>query len=159
MSKTTCQHCSHKFEYERKDVEGAHYVMCGDSTDPAAVDILMGGVQADMVFTDPPYNVNYSGGGKKTSNKILNDNMSDDSFQTFLNDVFENLARVTKPEAGVYSCYARRGRPNTCEHCGFVSDERKALDWANKSQQYKRELDDWLRLCKPCHKRYDMRVT
>lgn len=85
---------------------GHHRLMCGDSTDPKAVDALMAGAQADMVFTDPPYNVNYSGRGKKTSNTILNDHMSDDAFQLFLNDTFENYQRVTKKQAGIYVCYA-----------------------------------------------------
>jgi len=40
-------------------------VMCGDSTDKATVEVLMGGEKADMVFTDPPYGVDYDGGTKK----------------------------------------------------------------------------------------------
>lgn len=46
-----------------------------------------------------------------------------------------------------------RGRPNECEHCGTTEDRR--YDWANKSNEYKRELDDWLRLCGPCHRKHD----
>ncbi len=42
-------------------------------------------------------------------------------------------------------------KPETCEHCG----EAKPLEWANKSHEYKRELDDWLALCRLCHRRYD----
>jgi len=42
--------------------------------------------------------------------------------------------------------------PKYCEHC---KAEDKKLQWANKSHEYKRELDDWLRLCIPCHRKHD----
>ena len=41
--------------------------------------------------------------------------------------------------------------PGKCEHCGV----REKLEWANKSQDYQRDLDDWLRLCQSCHRQYD----
>lgn len=44
------------------------------------------------------------------------------------------------------------GKPNKCEHCG-VTDKR--MEWANKSHEYKRVKDDWIRLCKKCHVKYD----
>lgn len=44
------------------------------------------------------------------------------------------------------------GKPDICEHCGT---QDKKLDWANKSQEYKRELTDWIRLCRSCHLKYD----
>ena len=45
------------------------------------------------------------------------------------------------------------GTPQYCEHCG--STDKSHYEWANKSGNYKRDLDDWLRLCKSCHHRYD----
>jgi len=47
----------------------------------------------------------------------------------------------------------KRGKPQKCEHCG--TSEKRRYHWANKSRKYKRDLDDWFRLCIPCHKKYD----
>lgn len=46
----------------------------------------------------------------------------------------------------------RLAKPWGCNHCGKI----KSLELANKSHEYKRELDDWLWLCKSCHKKYDL---
>lgn len=45
------------------------------------------------------------------------------------------------------------GKPRKCEHCG--TEEASHYDWANKSQEYKRDLTDWMRLCRKCHAKYD----
>ena len=47
------------------------------------------------------------------------------------------------------------GKPNICEHCGKSGLSGKKIHWANKSHKYLRDLTDWLRLCVPCHKKYD----
>jgi DNA modification methylase len=62
---------------------GKHRVMCGDSTSIDAVETLMVGGNPDMVFTDPPYNIDYQG-VKDKRDKIANDKMSDDDFLDFL---------------------------------------------------------------------------
>lgn len=62
---------------------GKHRVMCGDSTSINAVEKLMDGQKADMVFTDPPYNIDYQG-VKDKRDKIANDKMSDEDFLDFL---------------------------------------------------------------------------
>lgn len=64
---------------------GNHRVMCGDSTMIDDVEKLMAGEKADMVFTDPPYNINYQDMDKKFE-KIKNDKMSDEDFTQFLKD-------------------------------------------------------------------------
>ncbi len=61
---------------------GNHRLMCGDSTSKADVETLMNGDKADMVFTDPPYNIDYS--GIKDKRTIKNDKMSDEDFVEFL---------------------------------------------------------------------------
>ena len=62
---------------------GRHRLMCGDSTSIDAVEKLMDGRKADMVFTDPPYNIDYQG-VKDKRDKIKNDKMSDEDFVDFL---------------------------------------------------------------------------
>jgi ParB-like chromosome segregation protein Spo0J len=64
---------------------GRHRLMCGDSTSIDAVDKLMDGRKADMVFTDPPYNIDYQGVKDKRA-KIKNDKMADEDFVQFLRD-------------------------------------------------------------------------
>jgi len=61
-------------------VLGEHRLLCGDATSIDAVDKLMNGAKADMVFTDPPYGMNYSGRGENISNKIMNDDIDPSEF-------------------------------------------------------------------------------
>jgi DNA modification methylase len=86
-------------------VLGEHRVLCGDSTQMEAVEKVLAGGLADMVFTDPPYNVNYGATikdklrGKKR--KIANDNLGAD-FEQFLRDACVNMLAVTK--GAIYIC-------------------------------------------------------
>src|SRR3990167_3940283 len=51
---------------------------------------------------------------------------------------------------------SRLGKPSECAHCGFGGLKGHKIHWANKSGQYKRNLEDWLRLCVSCHKEFDL---
>lgn len=52
---------------------------------------------------------------------------------------------------------SQKGRPSLCAHCG--STTAKLYDWANVDHQYRRDLNDWIRLCRPCHVRFDRSRT
>jgi DNA modification methylase len=81
---------------------GPHSLICGDSTDKECWQKIMLGRKADCVFTDPPYNVNYSGRGKNTSEGIMNDDMDEKVFDAFLDGVFGCIAEMAKAGAGWY---------------------------------------------------------
>lgn len=92
---------------------GNHRIMCGDSTSQEDIDKLLDGAVMDLCVTDPPYNVNYgsineSGYGKErdNGNKILNDNMDDESFYLFLNAFYTQMMRVLKPGGAYYIFHA-----------------------------------------------------
>lgn len=81
---------------------GPHRLLCGDSTSAQDFATLMESQKADMVFTDPPYNVNYKGSGEETSRGILNDKMDDAAFSAFLTDAFKQLRAYTKEGGALY---------------------------------------------------------
>lgn len=84
---------------------GEHRLMCGDSTVLTEVEKLMDGEQADLLLTDPPYNVNYEG-KTKDKLKIQNDKMGDDTFREFLSNAFKAADSVMKPGASFYIWHA-----------------------------------------------------
>lgn len=89
---------------------GKHRLLCGDSTQKGAVAQLMNNQEADIVLTDPPYNVNVE---NSKGMKIKNDNMDNESFREFLTKSFKNLSEVLKSGGAFYIWFASR------EHINF----------------------------------------
>ncbi|MCC8013654.1 MAG: site-specific DNA-methyltransferase [Eubacterium sp.] len=81
---------------------GRHRLICGDSTLPETFNVLMDGKKANLVVTDPPYNVNV----EETAGKIKNDNMSDDDFYKFLFCSFTNMEQNMENDASIYVFHA-----------------------------------------------------
>lgn len=81
---------------------GRHRLVCGDSTKEETYEVLMQGQKANLVLTDPPYNVNYEG----AAGKIKNDNMAGDKFYQFLLDAFINMEKVMANDASIYVFHA-----------------------------------------------------
>jgi site-specific DNA-methyltransferase (adenine-specific) len=86
-------------------VLGSHMVLCGDATKSDDLGLLMKDKKADLYLTDPPYNVDYTG-GTKDALKIINDNFNDSNFRAFLTDSFKTSKEKIKKGASFYIFHA-----------------------------------------------------
>lgn len=113
------------------------------STNSEDVARLMGGVQADMVVTDPPYNVNYEGKTKEKL-KIENDTMDKNSFRQFLIDAFTSMKENMKDGACFYIWYASSEVYNFQGACDDVGLQvRQELIWNKNSMVLSRQDYQW----------------
>lgn len=112
---------------------GSHRVLCGDSTSADAVARLVGVDKADLVFTDPPYNVDYEG-YTKDKLKIEGDARTGDEFAAFLDKVFASYKEAVKPQASLYVCHGspfQREFQAAIEGAGF--EIRTQIIWAKNT--------------------------
>ena len=122
---------------------GRHRLMCGDSTSIDDVEKLMGGQLADMLLTDPPYNVAYEG---KTKDRltIQNDSMDNDSFRQFLRDAFSSADAVMKQGAVFYIWHADSEGYNFRGACFDIGWKvRQCLIWNKNSMVMGRQDYQW----------------
>ena len=120
---------------------GRHRLYCGDATMLGDVERLTGGVQMDLLLTDPPYNVDYHGG---TGLTIENDNMPDADFRRFLADSFSNAKSVMKPGAAFHIWHADSEGYNfrgACRDAGLLV--RQCLIWEKNSLVLGRQDFQW----------------
>lgn len=126
-------------------VLGRHRLMCGDSTEAADVALLMDGNKADMLLTDPPYNVDYTGKASELeTRKIENDKMEDSAFQDFLTSAFENAAENMKAGGVFYIWHAESEGLNfrvACKKAGF--QVRQCLIWNKNAMVMGRQDYQW----------------
>ena len=81
---------------------GRHRLVCGDSTKADTYEVLLGDTKANLIITDPPYNVNYEG----SAGKIKNDNMVSEKFYQFLLDAFSCMEKALADDGSIYVFHA-----------------------------------------------------
>ncbi len=114
-------------------VLGDHRVLCGDATLRADVEHLMASQSVDLIFTDPPYNVDYEGYTKQRL-KISGDRMTAEQFRQFLAATLASYRQIVKPSASLYICHSsqwQREFQDAIEAAGF--EVRCQIIWAKNT--------------------------
>lgn len=124
---------------------GRHRLMCGDATVGEDVLRLMSGAQAQLLLTDPPYNVDYTGGPDSKRDGMANDAMDDAAYEDFLRAVLANAVAVLEPGSSYYLWHADGGPGrsvrNACHYAGLTV--RQCLVWVKPSATLGRQDYQW----------------
>ena len=137
MVKVKCPETGEIIEYEENEIF-SHRLMCGDSTSEEDVAKLMDGNKADIVFTDPPYLMGFTGNvhadGSKSFNAkygaIKNDKMSREDGDRFILNIFTNIKKFNK--GAYYVCFYRLGLDYIFRALDSLNNQYKALIIWNK---------------------------
>lgn len=137
---------------------GGHKLLCGDSTKIESFEKLMDSEKAQLIFTDPPYNVGYKysvryDGGKRTATgkELFNDSKSNKEFEEFLFKVFENAHKFTKDSAGFYCWYSTSQEMNVrsaFERAGWHYSQ--TIIWVKEQFIFSKGVD-YNRIYEPCY--------
>jgi len=122
---------------------GNHRIMCGDSTNLEQMEQLLDGTPVDMVFVDPPYNVDYEG----SAGKIKNDSMADADFRQLLLDMFTTAHTFMKEGAPIYVAHADGGEIGLSFRNSFLSAGFKlaaCLIWRKNQFTLSRSDYQWI---------------
>ncbi len=137
---------------------GRHRLLCGDATEPESWKKLMGDEKANLIFTDPPYNVDYQSPAGMTysstkygdSGKIFNDNKSDEDCVAFYIAVLKNLLTFSADDAPLYWWFANKNN-----HLNRIAFEQagwyfsQIIIWLKNSFVFSRG-QDYHRVYEPC---------
>ena len=130
---------------------GEHRLICGDATDPTIYQKLLGDMRAEMIFTDPPYNVNYHSRGKKLKEEeaenIKNDNLEADAFRHLIDASFQQMFAYAMEGAPFYICSGWSSYPqflesmlkNGFQHSGVIIWVKNVPSMGWNDYRYKHE--------------------
>lgn len=133
-----------------------HRLMCGDSTKEEDIKRLMGNEKTNLIYTDPPYNVDYESHGSNSyaegkfkHKKIFNDNLTDNEYKKFLFNSLSNLYKFSEDDITIYLWYASKNQhivKEAFEKAGFYFSQ--TLIWVKEHFVFSRQ--DYQRIYEPC---------